>query len=209
MAALGLKLAADLAVGLVVLAAAGRDVGALVAVAVSGLAWMPVLGGAALLARRTTDGSVLRWRPSRSFSVPLVAGVGAAAIAQAVLLGMLAGDQGTPLQDAIRTPADLWAVALFAVLAAPLIEEVFFRGYLYAGIASAVGPRLAVILVGLTFGLFHGMQYAGVPAALVAVTVMGLATTWIRMVTGGIWPCVALHGVYNGVGVALLLVTGS
>jgi membrane protease YdiL (CAAX protease family) len=66
-----------------------------------------------------------------------------------------------------------------------------------------------VVLVGLTFGLFHGMQYAGVPAALVAVTAMGLATTWVRMATGGILPCIVLHAAYNAVGVALLLVTES
>ena len=200
---LAVKVGADAAVGLGAVLLLGPEPGAAVAVAASALGWIPILVLAWLASRR--GGIALRWHPEAGWPALAVAGVGLVAIGQAVALAYVAGDATTPLEDAIRTPADLITVVLFAVLVAPVVEEVFFRGYLYGALEHALGAWGAVLVVGLVFGLFHGLQYAGVPAALIAVTVMGLATTWIRKAAGGIWPCIVLHLIYNLVGVGLLL----
>ncbi len=241
---LALKLAADLAVGVVLVLGPGQDSGALIICALSAASWLPVLGVLALMAWATSSAPLVPWcNPDLQVRTPLaqaawllaqfwsvltwpftratfprmpwrdpqlrrdtvVVLVGSCVIASSLLLSWFAGDASTPLEDAIRTEADLWAMVVFALVVAPVVEEVFFRGYLYTAIENTLGGWLAVLLVGLVFGLFHGLQYAGVPAALAAVTLMGLATTWIRRYTGAVLPCVVLHVVYNMAGVSVLL----
>jgi len=203
---LAVKLAADLVLGLAAAAILGPDMPVWTMVSLSTLIWIPVLLIIGAMARQREAGR-LRWGTTAGWSKPLVAGIGVAAIVQSVLLSFLAGDVTTPLQEAMRTHVDLVAVAVFALLIAPLVEELFFRGYLYGALENAFGRTLAVIVVGLVFGMFHGVQYAGAPTALLAVTVMGLATTWVRAITGGLWPCIVLHLLYNLVGVSLLVLT--
>ncbi len=204
---LAIKLAADAITGLVLILGPGRDASALVICSLSALAWLPVLGVLALLARATTDQSLVPWKAPKPYSIPLVALAAVAVTGISLMLAWLAGDASTPLEDAVRSDLDLWAVVAFALLVAPLVEEVFFRGYLYAALENALGRWLAVLLVGLLFGLFHGVQYAGVPLALAAVTLMGLGTTWVRAYSGSVLPCVVLHVVYNVAGVSVLLLS--
>ncbi len=204
---LAIKIALDALVGGVALAVLGPDLPALGLCVVSALGWIPILWLIHLRARQVEpDRRWLAWRPTRSFNRVAVPAVGIAVIAAALGLSLITPELTSPLQDAIRSRADLVAVAVFALAVAPLVEEVFFRGYLFGALEDAVGGRLAVVLVGLLFGVFHGFQYAGVPTALAAVTLMGLATTWVRHVTGSLLPCVFLHVAYNVAGVIVLVV---
>jgi hypothetical protein len=50
---------------------------------------------------------------------------------------------------------DLLIVFLIVVLAAPLCEEIFFRGYLYPPMRNALGIGPAIFLNGLLFSLVH------------------------------------------------------
>jgi len=205
LALLALKVAFDVLVGVALLASFGEDASAWKICVVTALGWLPVLVVAGFLARPATG--LLPWRPTRQTSLAAVLAVGAVLILGSTALSFLLGDESTPIQDAIRGPADLVAVSLFALAVAPLVEEVFFRGYLYAALEPLLGRWLTVFLVGLVFGAFHGLQYIGVPAALAAVTLMGLATTWLRMATGSLLPCIALHVAYNLAGVCVLVLS--
>lgn len=204
---LAVKVAADLVIGVVLILGPGREASALVICALSALTWLPVLGLLALAARATSNQALVPWRAPGRYSIPLVALVAVAMTGISLVLARFAGDASTPLEDAIRSDADLWAVVAFALLVAPVVEEIFFRGYLYSAIENTLGRWLAVLLVGLVFGLFHGMQYAGVPLALAAVTLMGLGTTWVRAYSGSVLPCVVLHVIYNLAGVTVLLLS--
>lgn len=206
---LAIKIAVDALLGGLALSVFGPDLPALGLCAISAVAWIPILALVHLRIRQVEpDRRWFSWMPTRPWNRIAVPAVGVAVIGAALGLSFLARDLSSPLEDAIRSRADLIAVVVFALTVAPLVEEVFFRGFLYAAIEGAVGGRLAVVVVGLLFGLFHGFQYAGVPAALAAVTLMGLATTWVRRTTGGVVPCIALHVAYNVVGV-LVLILGS
>lgn len=206
---LAIKIAVDALLGGLALSVFGPDLPALGLCAISAVAWIPILALVHLRIRQVEpDRRWFSWMPTRPWNRIAVPAVGVAVIGAALGLSFLARDLSSPLEDAIRSRADLIAVVVFALTVAPLVEEVYFRGFLYAAIEGAVGGRLAVVVVGLLFGLFHGFQYAGVPAALAAVTLMGLATTWVRRTTGGVVPCIALHVAYNVVGV-LVLILGS
>lgn len=200
---LACKLGGDITVGGAAQLFFGIDIPAWGMCAVTAAGWIPVLALVAVLV--PADMRQLPWRSTRDYRALPVMLVGATVVAVAVVLPFFLQDVTTPLQDAIRTDVDRFAIAAYALLIAPLAEEVFFRGFLYAALERTVGAWMSVLLVGLVFGVFHGLQYAGVPAALLAVTLMGLATTWVRMTTGGLLPCVVLHVVYNVAGVCILL----
>ena len=204
---LAVKLGADVAIGAVLWAGPGHDASAVIICLLSAVSWLPVLALLALAARATSDAPLVPWRGPGGHKTALVVAVGVAVTGVSLVLSILAGDTSTPLEDAIRSPLDLWAVVVFALVVAPVVEEIFFRGYLYTALENTLGGWLSVLLVGLLFGLFHGLQYAGVPAALAAVTLMGLGTTWVRRYTGGVLPCILLHVAYNAVGITVLLLT--
>ena len=204
---LAVKLGADVAIGGVLYMGPGREASALVICLLSAVSWLPVLALLALAARATSDQPLGPWRGAGRYRIALVVAVAVFVTGASLVLSILAGDASTPLEDAIRGPLDLWAVVVFALVVAPVVEEIFFRGYLYTAVENTLGGWLAVLLIGLLFGLFHGLQYAGVPAALAAVTLMGLGTTWVRRYTGAVLPCILLHVAYNAVGVTVLLLT--
>jgi membrane protease YdiL (CAAX protease family) len=96
-------------------------------------------------------------------------------------------------------------VASLAVLTAPLVEEVVYRGVLYTGIERARGKSAAIVLVTLLFAGVHFFQYSSSYAALVVITSLSLVLTLLRAATGKLLPCIATHLVYNGVNALFLL----
>ena len=98
------------------------------------------------------------------------------------------------------------AVALLAVLSAPFVEEIVYRGVLYSAIAEARGWKTAVALVTVLFAVVHAPQYWGSTAALAAILSLSLVLTLLRAATGQLLPCIATHLVFNGVQAAVLIV---
>ena len=96
-------------------------------------------------------------------------------------------------------------VAILAVVTAPLVEEVVYRGVLYAGIERNWGKGAGVVAVTLLFALVHVPQYWGSVAAITAIVTLSLALTLLRAWTGKLLPCVVAHFVYNGIQAAALL----
>jgi len=78
-------------------------------------------------------------------------------------------------------------IALGAGVLAPVGEEIFFRGFLYAGLRSRVRKGLALGFSSLVFGLFHGTGMR-LPAFLLGVAA---AVSYER--TGSLLPAVMMH----------------
>ena len=56
------------------------------------------------------------------------------------------------------------------------------------------GRPAAVVLVGLLFGVWHGLV-----EALPILVAFGVLLAWIRERTHSLYPCVALHAFFNGI----------
>jgi membrane protease YdiL (CAAX protease family) len=86
----------------------------------------------------------------------------------------------------------LWIVL---VVAAPLSEEIFFRGFLFAGIAnSRLGPYGAIAITSLLFMAIH-LQYD--LQGLIFVFFLGLILATARWKTGSLPLCMMLHAMMN------------
>ena len=89
------------------------------------------------------------------------------------------------------------AVALLAVISAPFIEELIYRGILYAGLRKRLGTVATVIGVTLLFASVHVPQYYGAWASMAGLTMLSLILTIVRAKTKSILPCVMIHFVNN------------
>jgi uncharacterized protein len=81
---------------------------------------------------------------------------------------------------------------LAGAIVAPLAEEVFFRGFLYAGLRSRLGLAWGLILSGAIFAVVHV-----IPGVIPPIFFMGVLFALLYEVTGSIWPCIALHSAVN------------
>lgn len=85
---------------------------------------------------------------------------------------------------------------LLIVIAAPISEEVCFRGFLFGGLRERL-PRLAAALIsGLVFGGLHATT--GV-SAIPPLIVFGIILALLYEKTGSIWPGILLHMLNNSV----------
>jgi membrane protease YdiL (CAAX protease family) len=81
-----------------------------------------------------------------------------------------------------------------AVVVAPLVEELFFRGVLLQSICFHVPSAWAAVsLSAAAFGLVHSSQ----PQDVLPLATMGLVLGCLRLHTGRLWPCVLLHMLFN------------
>ncbi len=93
--------------------------------------------------------------------------------------------------------------ANFVVLAlvGPLVEELQFRGLGYSLLAG-YGSTFAIVVVGVTFGLAHGLV-EGLPV-LVA---FGAGLAWVRSRTDSVYPSIVTHMAFNSIALAISVAT--
>lgn len=102
------------------------------------------------------------------------------------------------LGDAFSThPA---TTVLAVALAAPVVEELLFRGAGWNLLHRAFGTGWTLALTTLSFALVHGNQYA-LPG-LLAVAATGLALGLVRVRTGSVAACILAHALVNGAALA-------
>ena len=92
------------------------------------------------------------------------------------------------------------------VAAAPLSEEIFFRGFMFGGLRRRLPMWAAAVIAGAVFGLLHytGPDSIGVVPQL---AVLGVLLAWLYERTGSLWPPIILHVANNGL--ALIALTSS
>lgn len=105
--------------------------------------------------------------------------------------------------------AYLIATAVAAVIAAPVVEELVFRGLVMRGLLSRMGPVLAIGLQGMLFGVAHFDPVRGVGnvGLVIVLSGVGIALGGAAYLTRRLGSSVIAHAIFNGV-VVLILVTG-
>ena len=91
-------------------------------------------------------------------------------------------------------------VLLIAGLA-PISEELFFRGFLFAGLRARLSLWPAALVAGLVFGLVHAPT--GV-TTVVPLAGLGVGLCWLYERTGSLWPPILAHVVNNSIALAVL-----
>jgi membrane protease YdiL (CAAX protease family) len=94
------------------------------------------------------------------------------------------------------------AAGFLIIVAAPVSEEIFFRGFLFGGIRSKARFAVAAIVSASIWGLFH---YTGPDSwgVCLQLAIFGVILAWLYERTGSIWPTIALHVFNNALAVAI------
>ena len=106
------------------------------------------------------------------------------------------------LYHTARSSHQISALAFLAVLVAPLLEELLFRGFLLPGwTASRLGPAGAIGLSSALWALGH-MQYD--VFGMAHVFCLGVLLGWLRLHSGSIFTPMILHTLQNAGTLAVL-----
>ena len=101
-------------------------------------------------------------------------------------------EQGlTPAHWEPQHAAAYVANGLVICLFVPFVEELTFRGLGFS-LLERFGTWPAILLVGLLFGLAHGLV-----VSLPVIAAFGCVLAWIRARTDSVFPGIAVHGTFN------------
>jgi uncharacterized protein len=189
------------------------DGGTLAAQALFGAALIMVAVGVASqwrfapLRRTLSSLGLRRVRPS-GFGLAILAWLAylGAAFVVALLLSALFGAD-TQQEDiagelGVDDPSLLVVISALVLLVAvaPLSEELFFRGMVFAGLRTRLSLWPAALASGAIFGLPHVPTG---PLAALLLVIFGAALAWLYERTGSLWPCIFLHTLNNSIAVAV------
>ena len=95
------------------------------------------------------------------------------------------------------------AAGVLIIAAAPVSEEIFFRGFLFAGLRRSGGFWVGALVSSAVWGLFH---YTGSDswAVCLQLALFGVALCWLYERTGSIWPTIAVHAFNNALAFTIL-----
>jgi hypothetical protein len=140
----------------------------------------------------------------------------AAAIALAVLIGIYLWElvvAALPIRDPGKEqgltpthwePSHAGAFAANVVLfcaIAPIVEELTFRG-VGQSLLRFTGRWPSILLVGIAFGLWHGLVQA-----LLVLIPFGIGLAYLRDRTRSVIPGMVVHALFNGAALALAVLT--
>lgn len=113
---------------------------------------------------------------------------------------------GAKPQDAVRLLQEtndvelIVVLAVSAVIVAPIVEEVIFRGYLYPVVKHFSDRWFAALFTGVFFGVIH-FNLMSLPM----LAFMGVVLVVLYEVTGSLWVTIGCHAAFNGVAVAAMI----
>jgi membrane protease YdiL (CAAX protease family) len=107
-------------------------------------------------------------------------------------------EQGLTPEEWESSRAGAFAANVLVVAGvAPVVEEFTYRGLGFT-VLVRFGQTAAIVLVGLAFGLGHGLV-----AALPILVAFGIGLAYLRSRTHSIYPPILLHSAFNGLALAL------
>lgn len=97
-----------------------------------------------------------------------------------------------PFEELTRTAEGRLTVILFAMVAAPLVEELVFRGLVQHPLERRWGPAPAIAFSALVFALVHAL-----PWVLPIHLLLGVVFGFVVYATRSVWAGVLLHAANN------------
>jgi membrane protease YdiL (CAAX protease family) len=118
-----------------------------------------------------------------------------AIVASDIFLYFFSSRMADFMVDVYKTARFLPLLAVALVLAAPVFEEIFFRGLLFQGIRhSRLGPGGAVGLCALAWAVIH-FQYD--VYGMITIFVFGIMLGWARLKSGSVYLPIMMHAFIN------------
>jgi membrane protease YdiL (CAAX protease family) len=125
-----------------------------------------------------------------------------------LLFQSLSGEEATTPD---QLPKDLSSGAVvasivLAILIAPVVEELFFRGIVFRSVRDRKGFWIGALVSGVLFGLVHYIPAAWQDTVLLQTIMVftGIGLAWIYERRGNLVANVCAHMVFNTIGIVLI-----
>lgn len=122
------------------------------------------------------------------------------------LAPLLQPDQEDVTRDLGTNKDELGSVAVAAlliVIAAPVSEEIFFRGFMFAGLRRSLSLWPAALISAVVWGSLH--LGAGNIGVAVQLAVFGVILAWLYERSGTLWAPILAHTINNTIAFVLLV----
>jgi hypothetical protein len=183
--------------------------------------------------RSFLDGVKWNWATARGQARRLITLGLALGVMVAIATSFISPPKSMPIDEFFASARTAWVITLFGTIAAPIFEEICFRGFLLPAIAIAydwislprtdesrqrwqttttltpAGLIFSALLTSLGFAAMHAQQVAHLWAALLVLFTVSLVLTFVRVKTESVAASAMVHATYNGfVFLATILATG-
>ncbi len=163
-------------------------------------AYLIVLGCMVLIVQRRRAISfwrAIQWNwPGSSAVAYLFGGVGLALGIQ-LLSALLPVPKQLPIEKYFKDATGTYLMVVFGIAVAPLMEELFFRGFLYPVLARRTGATGGIAITAVFFALVHQSQLGRAWSPVLLLFVVGVVLTWVRANTGSVASSWLIHVGYN------------
>lgn len=145
----------------------------------------------------------LPFLPTVNWNFPGISALTYAALGGLLSIGILEAEallpipKSLPIDRYFSSTTGAYMMAAFGITFAPLVEELFFRGFLYPVIARKWGVAASIAITGLAFALIHESQLAHAWAPLLLIWVVGVVLTAVRARTKSVAASFCVHVAYN------------
>jgi len=117
-------------------------------------------------------------------------------------------------QDMMKSATGAWLLLVFGITAAPLIEELAFRGFLLPGLVNAfrwfadrgilpqaaskwIGVPFSILVTSLAFAFMHSPQVSHAWGPLLLIGVVSVVLCVVRLAMNSVMASVLVHAAYN------------
>ena len=132
----------------------------------------------------------------------LIVGYGIIIAHNIILLILGVDTQGKQIQDILNAiDSPVWFF-IAAAIVAPLVEEIFFRGFLFQGFRQRYGWVPALLLSSAIFSAAHLDL-----ASLIPTFILGLILSYVYHRSNSLWPGILIHFLINASSTLLIYLT--
>jgi len=140
----------------------------------------------------------LGWKnPTGRWVVMGLLGGGLLAVVVTFAPPILPDAEGFPLERLFTSQAASYGIGVFAIGVAPVVEELVFRGLLFAIFERAVGLRFATAVTAALFAGLHIPEYWHAWNHVLMILLVGVVFSVARAKTGSLASSILLHVGYN------------
>ena len=140
----------------------------------------------------------IHWFRNHQFSTGFLISLGATlAISVLLVSSFFPPREPPPIERLLSSATAVYVFAIFGIGAAPLFEEIIFRGFLFKVLFDIGGSGTAVSVTAILFALLHLPQLWGSWGGVILIFIVGYVLSFVRLRSNSLIPSFIIHTSYN------------
>jgi len=140
----------------------------------------------------------IHWFRNHQFSTGFLISLGATlAISVLFVSSFFPAGEPPPIERLLSSATAVYVFAVFGIGAAPLFEEIIFRGFLFKVLFDIGGSGTAVSVTAILFALLHLPQLWGSWGGVILIFIVGYVLSFVRLRSNSLIPSFIIHTAYN------------